>query len=119
MAARVFFDHVNPDGVSPDMRVTAAGIEWQAEGENIALYGSVAGAERAFMNEARFAHNHRYNILNPKYTEVGVGIIKGSNGMYYITQEFVGAPKVPVRAGTVSAIFRSDHLSGAAAVSGR
>jgi uncharacterized protein YkwD len=40
------------------------------------------------MNEPRFQPNHRANILNPDYTHVGVGIAKGADGMFYITQEF-------------------------------
>lgn len=74
------------------MRVAAAGIPWQAEGENIAIYMSVAGAEQAFMDEPRFEHNHRSNILSAKFTDVGVGIVRAPNGMYYITQEFVKTP---------------------------
>jgi uncharacterized protein YkwD len=93
MLKRGFFAHVNPDGASPAMRVTAAGFAWETEGENIATYGSVPGAEAAFMNESRFGDNHRANILNPRYTEVGVGIVQGPDGMYHITQEFVARPR--------------------------
>jgi uncharacterized protein YkwD len=63
-------------------------MEWQAVGENIALYGSVAGAEAAFMNEPRFTKNHRANILDPNFTEVGIGIVQAPNGSLYITQDF-------------------------------
>lgn len=92
MAKRGFFDHVSPEGVSPDMRLNRAGIVWQAEGENIAKYHGVAAAETAFMNEPRFQSNHRANILDADFTDVGIGIVKGPDGMYYITQEFIGAP---------------------------
>lgn len=85
-----FFNHVDPEGRSPADRVTAAGIPWCASGENIALAGSMTSAEDAFMNEPRFEHNHRANILSPKYTDVGVGIVQGLDGQLYITQEFVG-----------------------------
>ena len=92
MLRRGFFAHINPEGKSPGQRVEAAGIPWQAEGENIAIYRSVAWAQRAFMNEPHFEPNHRTNILNHKYTEVGVGIVRGPDGMYYITQEFIETP---------------------------
>ena len=92
MVQRRFFDHVDPDGKSGGERVMAAGIPWQSTGENIAMYGDVAAAEAAFMNEPRFEHNHRGNILNPKYTEIGVGIAQGPDGQYYITQDFVESP---------------------------
>jgi len=93
MLARGFFAHVNPDGASPAARVTAASFAWQAEGENIAIYSSVPGAQAAFMHEPRFQDNHRANILNPRYSEVGVGIVQGPDGMYHITQEFVAPPR--------------------------
>lgn len=92
MLVRRYFNHVDPDGLSPSMRVTRAGIDWQAQGENIALHYGVAQAESAFMDEPAFQHNHRSNILSPKYTEIGIGIVRGPDGMYYITQEFVGDP---------------------------
>jgi len=92
MLMRGYFGHNDPDGKSPGMRVKAAGIEWQAVGENIAAFDSVEGAEKAFMNEPRFARNHRGNILSPKYTEIGIGIVQSRSGRYYITQEFVEAP---------------------------
>ena len=75
------------------MRVKAAGVEWQAVGENIAIYDNVPGAEAAFMNEPRFGHNHRSNILDSKYTDVGVGIVEAPDGRYYITQEFIERPQ--------------------------
>ncbi|HXJ91848.1 MAG TPA: CAP domain-containing protein [Terriglobia bacterium] len=92
MLMRGYFGHDDPDGKSPGMRVKAAGIGWQAVGENIAAFDSIEGAETAFMNEPRFAHNHRANILNPKYTEIGIGIVQSRSGRYYITQEFIEAP---------------------------
>ena len=92
MLMRGYFGHNDPDGRTPGMRVKAAGIAWQATGENIAAFDSVEGAETAFMNEPRFAHNHRANILSPKFTEIGIGIVRSRSGRYYITQEFIEAP---------------------------
>jgi uncharacterized protein YkwD len=92
MIAQGFFDHVNPQGQTPAARINAAGIPWQALGENIAINGTVSGGQDAFMNEPRFQPNHRANILNTKYTDVGIGIVQARNGSYYITQDFVGTP---------------------------
>jgi uncharacterized protein YkwD len=92
MLMRGYFEHNDPDGRSPGMRVKAAGIAWQATAENIAAFDSVTGAEAAFMNEPRFAHNHRANILSAKYTEAGIGIVRSRSGRYYITQEFIEPP---------------------------
>ena len=92
MLEQGYFDHVDPEGRSVSTRINAAGIPWRALGENIAIYGTIMGAEAAFMNEPRFQHNHRANILNANYTDVGIGIVQGANGSLYITQDFVGTP---------------------------
>ncbi len=92
MLEQNFFDHVDLEGRSPKARIEAAGIRWQSLGENIALNGSVPGAEAAFMDEPRFQANHRANILNTKYTDVGVGIVEGPNGSIYVTQDFIAVP---------------------------
>lgn len=91
MAEHDYFSHQGLDGSVPAMRVSKAGIHWRSTGENIAKFPDVADAEAAFMNEPRFQqHNHRGNILRLEYTHVGIGIVKGSDGMFYITQEFAG-----------------------------
>ena len=85
----------DPEGRSVAGRVEAAGMQWQTVGENIAIYGSVARAEAAFINEPRFTKNHRANILNPDFVEVGIGIVPGPDGRLYITQDFYTSPSHP------------------------
>jgi uncharacterized protein YkwD len=92
MLEQQFFAHVDLNGESFVTRINEAGIPWQATGENIAIYDTVSGAEAAFMNEPRFQHNHRANILNNSYTDVGIGIVQGPDGSLYITQDFVETP---------------------------
>jgi uncharacterized protein YkwD len=100
MLEQRFFDHVDPEGRGPSARINAAGIPWQALGENIAMHWSVPGAEAAFMNEPPFQKNHRANILNAEYTDVGIGIVQGPNGSLYITQDFVAIPASPRASGS-------------------
>lgn len=88
MAGNGYFSHQGLDGSLPYMRVSRAGLHWRASGENIAKFSDIAQAEAGFMDEPKYQHNHRGNILNPEYTHVGIGIAKGSDGMLYITQEF-------------------------------
>jgi len=88
MASKGFFGHAGADGSLPDVRISRAGIQWQASGENIAKFPNVSDAEAALMHEPKFQPNHRANILNPDFTHVGVGIARGRDGMLYITQEF-------------------------------
>ena len=92
MLEQRFFDHVDPEGRTLSTRIDEAGIPWRAAGENIAIYETILGAEAAFMNEPRFQHNHRANILNANYTDVGIGIVHGPNGSLYITEDFVALP---------------------------
>jgi uncharacterized protein YkwD len=96
MLNRGYFAHQDQQGRSVAGRVEAAGMEWQSVGENIAIYDTVARAEAAFMNEPRFSKNHRANILNPDFTDVGIGIVLGPNGRLYITQDFYTALSHPL-----------------------
>ncbi len=89
MLEQRFFNHIDPEGRTVSERISTAGISWRASGENIAVSGSVRQAETAFMNEPRFQRNHRANILDANYTDVGIGIVQGPNGSLYITQDFV------------------------------
>ena len=89
MLRRRYFAHVDREGRTPTDRINAAGIEWRALAENIALNQTVADAEKDLMDEPRFQQNHRGNILNPKYTDIGIGIVQAPNGDLYITQDFI------------------------------
>jgi uncharacterized protein YkwD len=88
MARKGYFSHEAADGASPAERISSAGILWARVGENIASCQTIGQAESTFMDEPKFEQNHRWNILNPGYTRVGVGIAKGSDGMLYITEDF-------------------------------
>jgi uncharacterized protein YkwD len=92
MLEQQFIAHVDLKGRTPSARITAAGIPWQATGENIALNPSILDAEAGFMAEARFQQNHRATILFERFTDVGIGIVQGPDGNLYITQDFVAKP---------------------------
>ncbi|MFN8006421.1 MAG: CAP domain-containing protein [Terriglobia bacterium] len=104
MVEEHFFSHVSPEGKTPSMRITAAGIHWRAFGENLALNQTIADAQAALMNEPRFQNNHRANILNPVFTEIGIGIVQAPDGSLYITQDFVALPD---DSGTTSSAART------------
>jgi uncharacterized protein YkwD len=77
------FDHFS-DGSFSD-RLAAAKIKYTSAGENIAKFKSIGAAHTALMN----SQDHRDNILNPKFTRIGIGIVYNkSNSYYYITQWF-------------------------------
>ncbi|MEU5179011.1 sigma-70 family RNA polymerase sigma factor [Streptomyces longwoodensis] len=84
MAARDFFDHVNPDGTDPGRRITAAGYRWSTYGENIAKGQQTA---RSVMTSWMNSPGHRANILNCAFKNLGVGVHRGDGGPYW-TQDF-------------------------------
>lgn len=86
MNNRKFFNHVDPDGKDPFDRMAAVGIDFPNAGENIAVSPDVATAHKMLFNSPK----HKENILNPKFTEVGLGVRPDSRGGVYLVQEFIG-----------------------------
>ncbi|WP_405826695.1 CAP domain-containing protein [Streptomyces sp. NBC_01390] len=83
MAARDFFDHTDPDGLSPWDRADKAGIT-SLGGENIARgQADAAAVMEAWMNSP----GHKANILNCDFKTLGVGVHFGSGGPWW-TQDF-------------------------------
>jgi uncharacterized protein YkwD len=78
------------DGKNPADRIKAAGYDYSYIAENIAVSDgeSPEGIVKAWMD----SKIHKENILNDKYTEIGIGIAKNDKGETYYTQEF-GTPK--------------------------
>jgi uncharacterized protein YkwD len=74
---------------SPSDRLAAAKYAWEAYGENVAM-GQPSGAEvvAAWMKSP----GHRANILNPRYTELGIGYALDGAGRPYYAQVF-GRPE--------------------------
>lgn len=79
-----YFDHQSPTYGSPFDMMKKFGVTYQSAGENIAM-GQQTPEEvvKAWMN----SEGHRKNILNPDFTNIGVGYAKDGN---YWTQEFIG-----------------------------
>jgi uncharacterized protein YkwD len=92
MAREGYFAHEGADGSLPPARVSRAGIRWLSVGENIAKARDVVQARTLFMDEPKFERNHRGNILDKSYTHVGVGIVRGPDGLLYVTEEFARIP---------------------------
>ena len=95
MANNDFFGHKDPtDGSSPLDRIDEGGYEWSRWGENVAAgYATPEDVMEGWMKSP----GHRSNILNPNFTEIGIGYDflgndKGSvNYNHYWTQVF-GTP---------------------------
>lgn len=91
MATYGYFAHVSPQGVEPWHWFKEAGYTFRYAGENLAIDFSDSGdVERAWMNSPK----HRQNILDPRFTEIGIAT---AQGMYqgrlttFVVQEF-GTP---------------------------
>ena len=86
MRDRNYFNHTSPTYGSPSAMINAFGIRTSYAGENIA-----AGQTSAWsvMQGWMKSTGHRQNILNPNYTEIGVGYVKGGSYGHYWTQMFI------------------------------
>ena len=73
MVQRDFFSHVNPDGEDPFARLDRASVGYRVAGENIA-FGSTTAVD--VVNQWMNSPLHRKNILDPDYTELGVGVVQ-------------------------------------------
>ena len=80
------FSHTRPDGRYFSSVFAEYGISYRYSGENIA-WGQKSPEEvvSAWMNSA----GHRANILNAKFTELGVGYRQNAKGVNYFTQLFI------------------------------
>ena len=82
-----FFSHTGSDGLQASDRVTNAGYQWRAMGENIA-------AGQRYMAEVISgwldSPGHCENIMSPAFTELGAGVyfVDGSSYPIYWTQVF-------------------------------
>lgn len=71
MADNGYFSHTSPTYGSPFDMMRQFGLKYSYAGENIAKgYTSPAAVMRGWMNSS----GHRANILNPNYTQIGVGV---------------------------------------------
>jgi hypothetical protein len=76
MATRNYWSHNTPDGRTPWTFITAAGYQFAAAGENLA-YGFNSSDD--IMNGWMNSTEHRTNILNKVFTQVGFGIANAPN----------------------------------------
>jgi uncharacterized protein YkwD len=74
MVRRHYLDHTSPDGRDPGDRMKAAGYRGSSWGENIAAgYDSAQQVVAAWMQ----SDGHRKNILNCRFTTIGIGYDSG------------------------------------------
>lgn len=87
MASNNFLSHTGSDGSTMQSRVQATGYLYRALGENVAAGQSTPAA---VLKSWMMSSGHRANILNPNYTEIGLGYAMNASSKYthYWTQDF-------------------------------
>lgn|GEM_PF-1634069 len=85
MITNDYFGHDSPTYGMPSQMLTEFGVTYTTTGENIAEVANVEVANSDFMSDT----GHKDNILNPAFTQVGVGVIP-YNGYEVVVEEFIG-----------------------------
>lgn len=86
MSSRNFFDHTNPDGLSPFDRLKAAGVKYHSAAENIAAgYPDSIFAHYGWVNSKK---GHRETLLDSTLKRLGTGVSVGGDYHVYYTQNF-------------------------------
>lgn len=85
MITNNYFGHDSPTYGMPSQMLTEFGVTYTTTGENIAEVANVEVANSDFMSDT----GHKDNILNPAFTQVGVGVLP-YNGYEVVVEEFIG-----------------------------
>ena len=91
MADNDYFSHTSLAGLTPKERIIAAGISSNSRAENIdAGYTDPFHALKGWYTSE---DGHRDNILDPYFTDIGVGFAYGADSTYkyYGTQDYIHA----------------------------
>jgi uncharacterized protein YkwD len=79
MASKNYFSHQSQDGRTFSQRITAAGYDWAAAGENIAAGQTTIDQ---VMNGWLQSAGHCANIMNGNFTEVAVSCVRNDSSTY-------------------------------------
>lgn len=95
MAQKGYFSHTTPEGYDSWHWFKEVGYVYQYAGENLAVNFADSGdVQKAWMNST----SHRDNIVNAKYTEIGIATAVGEyegKKVVFVVQMF-GRPKIVV-----------------------
>ncbi len=82
--------HVLPGEEGVAERLADTGLHFGRSGENVGYNSEFDKIQGAFMKSPP----HRANILSPDYNLVGIGLVRGEDGLYWATQDFAyGLPQ--------------------------
>lgn len=101
-----YFAHVSPSGVTPWFWMSKVGYSYQVAGENLAIdFIEAEDVVAAWLASP----SHRDNLLNPQYTETGIGVVTGEfeGGTSTVVVHMFGLPTNAVPAAAVPATIPS------------
>lgn len=85
MAYNNYFSHVSPSGLKFTFWLQILGYKYKAAGENLAEgFTDVKDMETSLMKSPE----HKANIVNPLYQQMGLGIATAKDGTIYVAEEF-------------------------------
>jgi uncharacterized protein YkwD len=84
-ASRNTMTHIGANGSDAGDRIAAAGYAYRVWGENVASgQPDASSVMQAWMD----SEGHRDNILNPRFTDIGVGLAYSATGVSFWTEDF-------------------------------
>jgi hypothetical protein len=100
MLAKGYWAHFAPDGTSPWSFFLKFGYKYKYAGENLARdFQDAPSAVNAWMNSP----SHKENILNPNYSEIGIGVVEGNLAgadttliVQFFGSPLAGEPSIPI-----------------------
>ncbi len=88
MASKSYFAHTSPSGETVFTMLDRFRIGYSIAGENIARNNYGQPAKVAFEGLVD-SPTHLENMLDPRFTNIGIGVATGSDGLVYFTQLFL------------------------------
>jgi uncharacterized protein YkwD len=91
MADAHFFGHQSPTTGLVEDRLRTRGLRLGLFGENVAKGPSMAEAHAVLLASPA----HRQNVVNPRFTHVGIGVVReraGESALFSVTEVFAGFP---------------------------
>jgi uncharacterized protein YkwD len=89
MMERAFFSHIDPVRGALSGRLHAAGIQWIRCSENIFREHGLDDPAHEAVDGWMKSPGHRESVLDPLFTQTGVGIAISPDTEYFITQIFI------------------------------
>ena len=84
MAARHYFGHTDPNGVTFQDRLRQAGMRYRYAAENMAFDQDERAANQAFLHSP----GHYSNIVDPHPRKLGIAVVAAGDGEVFYVEEF-------------------------------